>query len=230
MIALVRMRLTGFVQTGRAAAPLLAALVVLSILYGGGKAQAGEAYGVSAAVMFAVLAWQTKILLDVEPDVQRRMGRVAVQGAGREVAAGIIASVLAGLPLVLIALVLPWVVGGVTGPLREGDPPLAEGIALGVWAHLLLLLPAVALGALASRAVVNQAARGLAVLVGGVVLALVLGLKNSPAPWLGPPVMATARDTVGGADLAAVAIATGWGVLWAVVVVAGYARLRQRRP
>src|SRR5258705_5448430 len=141
MIALIRMRLTGFVQTGRAAAPLLAALVVLSVLYGGGKAQAGEVYGVSAAILFAVLAWQTKILLDVEPDVQRRLGRVAVGGAGREIAAGVIASTVAGLPVVLIALILPWVVGGVTGPQRAGDPSLGEGVALGVWAHLLLLLP-----------------------------------------------------------------------------------------
>src|SRR5882757_5769710 len=99
MIALIRMRLTGFVQTGRAIAPLLAALVVLSILYGGGQAQAGEAYGVSAAVLFVVLAWQTKVLLDVEPDVQRRMGRVAV-GTAREIAAGLLAAIVAGLPLV----------------------------------------------------------------------------------------------------------------------------------
>src|SRR5258706_15696658 len=110
MTALVRMRLAGFVQTGGAAAPLLAALVVLSILYGGGKAQAGEAYGVSAAVLFAVLAWQTKVLLDVEPDVQRRLGRVAV-GTAREIAAGLLAAVAAGLPVVLLGLVLPWVVG-----------------------------------------------------------------------------------------------------------------------
>ncbi|WP_260709928.1 hypothetical protein [Dactylosporangium aurantiacum] len=165
MTALVRMRLAGFVQTGRAAAPLLAALVVLSILYGGGQAQAGEAYGVSAAILFAVLAWQTKILLDVEPDVQRRLGRVAL-GTARETAAGVVAALLAGLPVILVALVLPWLVGGVTTPGR-GDPPLAEGVALGVWAHLLLLLPAVALGALSSRAVSVQTARGLAVLVGG---------------------------------------------------------------
>lgn len=228
MTALIRMRLAGFLQTGRAAAPLLAALVVLSILYGGGQAQAGEAYGVSAAILFAVLAWQTKILLDVEPDVQRRLGRVAV-GAARESAAGIVAALVAGLPVILVALVLPWLVGGVTTP-GEGDPPLAEGVALGVWAHVLLLLPAVALGALSSRAVSAQAARGLAILVGGVVAAIVLGLKSSPAPWLAPPLMTAARDTVGGADLAAVLVTTGWGVAWAVLATAGYARLRRERP
>ncbi|WP_432831956.1 hypothetical protein [Dactylosporangium sp. CA-092794] len=226
--ALVRMRLAGFVQTGRAAAPLLASLVVLSILYGGGQAQAGEAYGVSAAVLFGVLAWQTKILLDVEPDVQRRLGRVAVGGAGKEIAAGLIAALLAGLPVVLIALVLPWVVRGVTTP-GPGDPPLSEGIALGVWAHLLLLLPAVALGGLASRAVTAQAARGLTVLVGGLVFAIVLGLKSSPAPWLAPPVMAAARDAAGAARLPALALATVWGLAWTAVAVAGYGALRRGR-
>ncbi|MGI5245652.1 hypothetical protein [Dactylosporangium sp. CA-139066] len=227
MTALVRMRLAGFVQTGRAVAPLLAALVVLSILYGGGQAQAGEAYGVSAAILFAVLAWQTKVLLDVEPDVQRRLGRVAV-GTVREIAAGLLAAVVAGLPLVLIALVLPWVVGGVTTP-KAGDPPLSTGIALGVWAHLLLLLPAVAIGALASRAVTLQAARGVAVLVAGIVLAIVFGLKNFPVPWLAPPVMITARDTVGAAHLPAVALATAWGLAWTAAAVAAYGQMRKNQ-
>lgn len=228
MTALIRMRLAGFLQTGRAAAPLLAALVVLSVLYGGGQAQAGEAYGVSAAILFAVLAWQSKLLLDVEPDVQRRLGRVAV-GAARETAAGIVAALLAGLPVILVALALPWLVGGVTTP-GTGDPPLTEGVALGAWAHLLLLLPAVALGALSSRAVSVQAARGLAILVGGVVMAIVLGLKHSPAPWLAPPLMTAARDTVGGADLTAVAVTTGWGLVWAAAATAVYTYLRRDRP
>jgi hypothetical protein len=228
MTALVRMRLAGFVQTGRAAAPLLAALIVLSVLYGGGQAQAGEAYGVSAAVLFVVLAWQTKVLLDVEPDVQRRLGRVAVGGAGREVAAGLGAAAVAALPVVLIAMTLPWLVGGVTTP-RPGDPPLSTGIALGVWAHLLLLLPAVALGALASRAVTRQTANGLTVLVSGAVFTIVFGLKSFPAPWLAPPVLTTARDTIGAADLTAIAITTAWGLAWTAVALTAYAALRRSR-
>jgi hypothetical protein len=51
MASLIRMRLTGFVRTGRALAPLIAALVVLATMYGGGAAQAGEAYGFSGAVV-----------------------------------------------------------------------------------------------------------------------------------------------------------------------------------
>ncbi|HTJ39571.1 MAG TPA: hypothetical protein VL738_40620 [Dactylosporangium sp.] len=228
MTALVRMRLAGFVHTGRAIAPLLAALVVLSVLYGGGQAQAGEAYGVSAAILFVVLAWQSKVLLDVEPDVQRRLGRVAAGGAVREIAAGLVAAALAGLPLVAIALVLPWLVGGVTTP-RAGDPPLSTGIALGVWAHLLLLLPAVALGALSSRAVTVQAARGVAVLVSGAVFAVVFGLKSFPVPWLAPPVMATARATVGAAHLPVIALTTAWALAWTAVFTGFYTRARLDR-
>src|SRR6185437_2353908 len=156
MTALIGMRLFAFTRTGRALAPLVGVLVVLSILYGGGKAQAGEAYGVSAAILFGVLAWQTKILLDVEPDVQRRLARVAVGGADRELVAGIGAAFIAALPMIVIALVLPWLLGGVTTPQTADDPPLSEGIALGIWAHLLLLVPAIALGALASRGRVRR--------------------------------------------------------------------------
>ncbi len=115
MTALVRFRLAGFLRTGRALAPVLAGLLTLGILYGGGRAQPAEAYGVSAVVLFPVLAWQTKILLDVEPDVQRRLALVAV-GPAREQAAGLVAAVVAGLGLVAVALVFPWLVGGVAGP------------------------------------------------------------------------------------------------------------------
>jgi hypothetical protein len=200
-------------------------LVVLGVLYGGGRAEAGEAYGVSAAILFAVLAWQTKLLLDVEPDVQRRLARVAVGGARRELTAGLGAAFVAGLPVIGLALALPWVLGGVT----TGSVSLGVELGLGVWAHLVLLLPAVALGALASRAVTNDLGRGLAVLLAGAVGAVVVGLKSSPVPWLGPPVMSVARHTVGGADTTALAELTGWALAWTAVAVAGYVWLRRRR-
>jgi hypothetical protein len=74
-----------------------------------------------------------------------------------------------------------------------------------------------------------QAARGVAVLVAGVVFTIVFGLKKFPAPWLAPPVMATARDTVGAAHLPAIALATAWGVLWTAAFVALYSRARLDR-
>ncbi|RKR90051.1 hypothetical protein BDK92_4419 [Micromonospora pisi] len=229
MIPLTLMRLTGFVRTGRALAPLIAGLVVLAVLYGGGQAQAGEAYGVSAVVIFPVLAWQTKLLLDVEPDVARRLALVTVGSRGREAVAGLVAAGLAGIGTVAVALVLPWLLGGVVGPKDTGDLPLAEGIALGVWAHLLVLPAAVALGALASRAASDSPRYGVLILVGGVVGAIVFGLRDSVVPWLAPPMMATARATTSGPTGVRVVELTVHALLWSAAALALYGWLRRRR-
>ena len=89
MNALVRMRLGAFLRSGRVIAPILAGLIAIALAYGGGAAPAVEAYGFTAVVMFPVIAWQTKLLLDAEPDVQRRLARVALRSAGGELAAGL---------------------------------------------------------------------------------------------------------------------------------------------
>ncbi|WDZ85372.1 hypothetical protein [Micromonospora cathayae] len=229
MSALVRFRLAGFLRTGRALAPLLTGLVVLGVLYGGGRAEPAEAYGVSAVLLFPVLAWQTKLVLDVEPDVQRRLAVVAVGGRHREQAAGLLAATVAALGLVLLALVLPWPLGGLAGPEAAGDRSVPVGIALGVWAHLLAVPAAVALGALASRACAGSLGYGVAVLAVGVVGALVAGRADAVLPWLAPPLLATARATSGGVDAVAAVGLTGWAVLWAAVVLAGYGWRRRSR-
>jgi hypothetical protein len=226
--ALVRMRLAAFLRTGRALAPLLAGLVALAVLYGGGRAQPAEAYGVSAVVLFPVLAWQSKILLDVEPDVQRRLAQVVV-GPARERAAGLLAAAAAGLGTVLLALLFPWLVGGVTGPVGPGDRPVAVGVALGLWAHLLALPAAVLLGALASRACTRSAGYGVAVLVLGAVGALVLGLTGSVLPWLAPPVLPTARALTGHLTPAVGVLLTAWALAWSAAAGAGYAWRRRGR-
>ncbi|GAA2704780.1 hypothetical protein ACFY2R_09800 [Micromonospora olivasterospora] len=228
MSGLVRMRLAGFLRTGRAVAPLLAGLLALGVLYGGGRAEPGEAYGVSAVVLFPVLAWQTRILLDVEPDVQRRLAVVAV-GPARERAAGLLAAAAAGLGTVAVALAFPWLVGGLAGPTGPGDRSVVVGVALGLWAHLLALPAAVALGALASRAVTGSAGYAVAVLALGAVGAVVLGLSGSVAPWLAPPVMPTARAAAEGPSAAAVALLSAWAVAWSAVVLAGYVWRRRAR-
>ncbi|SCL64349.1 hypothetical protein GA0070606_3956 [Micromonospora citrea] len=229
MTALLRLRLAGFLRTGRALAPLLTGLVALGVLYGGGRAQAGEAYGVSAVVLFPVLAWQTKVLLDVEPDVQRRLAQALV-GARRERLAGLLAAGVAGLGTVAVALAFPWLVGGVTGPVAPGDRPVPLGIAVGLWAHLLAVPAAVALGALASRASAGGAAHGVAVLALGGVGAVVLGLSGSVGPWLAPPVMATARAAAGDLGASTVALLTAWAVAWSAVAGVAYLWRRRHRP
>ncbi|RKN26949.1 hypothetical protein [Micromonospora musae] len=228
MTALVRLRLAGFLRTGRAVAPLLAGLVALGILYGGGRAQPAEAYGVSAVVLFPVLAWQTKLLLDVEPDGQRRLAQV-VAGVRRERWAGLLAAGLAALGTVVVALVFPWLVGGVTAVVEPGGRSVAVGIVLGIWAHLLAVPPAVLLGALASRACTGSAGYGVAVLALGGVGAIVLGLSGSAVPWLVPPIMATARATTGALTAPTAALLTCWAAAWSAVVLAGYLWWRRSR-
>jgi hypothetical protein len=228
MTSLMAMRLAAMARTGRALAPLIGALVVLGTIYGGGAAQAGEAYGFSAAVMFPVLAWQTKILLDAEPDVQRRLASVAIGSRHREWISGLFAAAVAALVVVVLALVVPWLIGGVTGPQAPEDPSLGDGLIAGVWAHLLLVPPALALGAISSRAVTGNVARGLSVLVLGSVLAFVLGMRSSPVPWLVPPLLAVGRSSTAGLAPAAMTGFTLHATVWTAAVLALYAQRRIR--
>ena len=223
MTSLIRMRLIAYVRTGRFILPLLSALILLGVLYGGGRSGAAEAYGVSALLLFPVLAWQTKLLLDAEPDVQRRLALAALGSRVREVAAGLVAAALAALPLVLLAIILPWLVGAVT------SAGAGSGVALGVWAHVIVIPAAIAVGALSSRPIAGSAGRATAVLASGVVLAFVLGLHGSPVPWLAPPLVTTARTMADGVGAAALAGLTFWALAWGAVAVAGYGWLRRSR-
>lgn len=224
------MRLVGFVRTGRVLPPALATLAALAVLYGGGRSQPAEAYGVSAAVLFPVLAWQAKLVLDTEPDVQRRLAVLALGSVAREQTAGLLAAASASLGTILVAMLLPWAVGGMAGPRTPRDLPVAVGVAWGGWAHLLAVLAAVALGALASRAATGATWYGIAVLVVGSMGSLVLSLRDSVAPWLVPPLMAVARSTAAGApEPVTVVRLTAHAVGWAALILLGYAWLRRRR-
>jgi hypothetical protein len=230
MTALIRMRLAAYVRTQVAFAPSLAALVVLGIFYGGGQAQAEEAYGVSAVVLFPILAWQAKILLDVEPDVQRAIAVTAVGSRVREIATGIGAALLTSVPLLGLALLAPWALNAIVTPASASC--FAGSVLGGLWVHLLAVPPAVALGAISSRAVVRSAGNGAAILVSGFVLALVLGLKGSPVPWLMPPLMPAARAMFGaagcrGLPASTVAGLTAWSLVWCAAVLAAYVHLRR---
>ena len=130
--ALVRMRLAGFLRTGRAAGPAARRPGGRSASStAAARPRPAEAYGVSAAVLFPVLAWQTKILLDVEPDVQRRLA--GSRSAARRGAAGRARSRPAwpGSPRWPSRWSCPWLVGGVTGPASRATRRSPAGIALG---------------------------------------------------------------------------------------------------
>jgi len=230
MTSLIRMRLAGFVRGGRVLAPLIAGLVVLGVIHGGGQSSAAPAYGYSAVMFFPVFAWLAKLVLDAEPDVQRRLARVAV-GPAREATAGALTAAVLGAVFCVVAIVAPLALGAIRGPERPDEPSTAAGIVLGVLAHLVSLAAGIGLGALASRAVTRTVRVGVTVLVAGAVLGVVLGLQGSIAPWLVPPVMASARA------LSAVPLPPagefwllgGWAVLWCAVVFTAYGWLRRRR-
>ncbi|WP_328518268.1 hypothetical protein [Actinoplanes sandaracinus] len=132
----------------------------------------------------------------------------------------------------MLAMLAPWPFGGIRPPEPgSAEPGLGTGVLLGVVAHGLAVVAAVALGALAGRAVTRRVLPGVTVLVSGSILTIVLGLRDSIAPWLAPPVMSTARALGEGAVPAAgtLALLTGWTVLWCAAVLALYARLRRGR-
>jgi hypothetical protein len=228
MTALIGMRLSAYVRTQVALAPLLVALAILGVFYGGGKAEPAEAYGMSAVVLFPIFAWQVKILLDVEPDVQRHIAITALGSRAREIGNGLLAGALTTLVTAGLGMVLPWLLGGVSA--QGARVPLGPALMLGLWAHLLAVPPAVALGAFASRPISRSAGVSALVLTGGGVLAIVLGLKGSPVPWLVPPIMATARATVNQVAAPTAALLTLWSLAWTAVAVYAYIRLRRFRP
>jgi hypothetical protein len=232
VIALVRMRLAAFARSGRALPPVITALVLLGVIHGGGRSAAAPAYGYSAVMLFPVLAWQAKLVLDAEPDVQRRLARITV-GARREATAGLLAATVLGLVCCAVAMLVPWWPFHAISSPEPGstEPSLPVGLALGALAHLMAVPSAVALGALASRAVTRTVRNGVTVLVTGSVLVIVLGLSGSVAPWLVPPVMATARALT--AEQLPPAgrfwLLAAWALGWCAVVLGGYGRLRRSR-
>jgi len=129
---------------------------------------------------------------------------------------------------VVLALVLPWPIAGVTGPQHAGDPSIASGVAVGLWAHVMVVPPALGLGAWASRAVSRSYGKGAAILVAGTVFAFVLGLRDSPLWWLAPPLLSAARLAQRGFLPLSVAALSVQAVAWSAVVLGGYARLRRR--
>lgn len=221
-LQLARMRLYAFVRTGRVIPALLSVLVVVGILYGGGHSSAGEAYGLSAFIVMPLVAWQSKLILDTESDTARRLYRVTT-GPRRELAAGLVAAAFAGWGLAAVALVEPWVLGSID------TDSVTRGVAYGLWAHLLVVPPAVALGALTSRAVTRTVGVGALALVGGWLVVAVVGLHASPFEVIGPPLMSVARTTREASGLFPALGLSAWVLAWTATALAGYAVVRRTR-
>lgn len=225
--ALARMRFSGYARSQRVLAPVLATLVVLTVVHTGGAGPAYEVYGFSAMALFGVLAWQSKLAFDTEPDSQRQLSFLAIASARREVGAGLLAAAVTAVPTIVVAVGLPWFVDAVK--VEPGVGPALSAVALGVWIHIVAAVPALAVGAIASRPITQTRGWGVATLVGATVVVLVLDVSELKiVRWLVPQLMGPSKSAEHGDVLYGV-IVTAHALVWAAVLVGAYLLLRQRR-
>ncbi|MEQ7009624.1 hypothetical protein ABN028_25965 [Actinopolymorpha sp. B17G11] len=116
VVALVRMRIAAYVGLQRVWPPLIAALALVSVAHAGGVAPPNQAYAFSAALLLGVFGWQTKLVLDTEPDEQRLLAKIGVGSPGRELAAGLLAALVMVLPVVVLGVVAPLLVARSRSP------------------------------------------------------------------------------------------------------------------
>ncbi|WP_424529716.1 hypothetical protein ACOZ38_09435 [Sphaerisporangium viridialbum] len=221
---LTRFKISAYLRSHRVVQPFVGLLAVMIILYSSRVALGQElpSYGDSAALLVPVFAWATRGLLDTEPDVQRLISVTAAGRPGREVAAGLAASALVSAGLAVLALVLPLAIGFRALP---GTAVLLGGLAL----HVLSVLTGIALGALASRPILPDAATSALTMLGGYVAVLLLSL--APVTWLTVPIIswmrAAGQDAFLSRSLPGLATVT---VFWCALALFAYIRLRRTRP
>lgn len=213
-----------YAKSQRVIVPLIAALALVFFAHAGGAAGPGQAYGFAALLLFGVFAWQTKLVLDGEPDEQRQLARLGVGSMPVEVLAGLAAAFVAALPVVVLSLVVPFL----TGTLVLSGGPWFE-LLVGAWLHLLAILGALATGALASRAIVPPAGWSGVILVGSTALVLVVGSRNALGlQWLVPQLFAGIR-AVEDPSAAGALLVSVHAAAWSALVPAAYALLRRSR-
>ncbi|MFI6919359.1 hypothetical protein ACIBIZ_05340 [Nonomuraea spiralis] len=221
MIALAVFRLAAYVRSHRVHQALLLTLAMLAIVYGSRAPRGTEAAVLAdgAVLIIPILAWATRSLLDTEPDQQREMSAITVGGRGKEVAAGLLASLAAcG---VLAALGLGWAVLLVLSE-RPGGDVLGAALVL----HGLAVLAGIALGALTSRAVLRSPAVSIMSLLLGFLVMLLL--SASPAYWLTVPVIVWMRAATAGDLLDQLPQLTAISLAWCLAGLALYAWRRHR--
>ncbi len=227
VVALAAMRLRAYVVSQRAWAPWLASLALVLVAHGGGAARPAPAYAFSATLLFAAFCWQTKLVLDTEPDTQRMLARLGVGSARRELVAGLLAAALAAVPAIVAGVLVPLVIGALELP---GGGATVQWLVFGLWVHVLAAVCGLGVGALASRAVIRPAGWAALVLVGVPVVVMVFGSRDSALlRWLVPQLFAVAHiDSA--TDVLATAAVTGHALGWTAVTLTVYAALRRSRP
>ncbi|MEV2270567.1 hypothetical protein [Nonomuraea africana] len=223
MIALTLFRLAAFTRSHRVVRALLPVAVLLALVYGV-RAPLGQEVAAltdTAVLLVPFLAWAARSLLDTEPDEQRAICATAAGTPSREVAAGLLAALV--LTSAFAALAVVW---GLLLGVSEIPAPgqLTAAVAL----HALSALAGTALGALTSRPILPSPALSIMMLVLGFLAMLLVSL--SPFAWLTVPLggwMRAAADGPLTAGLPGLAVPS---LLWPLLGLAAYVRLRRARP
>ncbi|MFI9597274.1 hypothetical protein [Nonomuraea sp. NPDC052265] len=221
MIALAVFRLAAYVRSHRVHQALLLTLAMLAIVYGSRAPRGTEAAVLAdgAVLIIPILAWATRSLLDTEPDRQRELSAITVGGRGREVAAGLVASLAACAGLAAIAL--GWAV-----LLGLSERPGGDVLGAAVVLHVLAVLAGTGLGALTSRAVLRSPAVSIMSLVLGYLVMLLL--SASPAYWLTVPLVVWMRTAAAGELLDRLPQLSVISLMWCLAGLALYAWRRRR--
>ncbi len=208
---MMRFRLRGALSGRHLLAPLVALVAVQAVGLAGGRAPAAVGVVTAIALALPVTAWVARQVLDAEPDEQVRMNTLAVGGPIRGVVAGQLAAYAVVAPLVVLC--------ASASLLHVDNAGIPEGAILGGLAlALTTALAAVAIGALAARAVAG--ANSVVVLVALPVLVAVVGLSRHPAVAVLVPRLDTAiRAAYDGRFSVALPAAVTQMVLWSAVVL-----------
>lgn len=222
VLALAGTRLRGALAGRVLLAPLVALAAVQLVGLTGGVGPAAVLLVTAVSFALPVLAWAARQVLDAEPDDQVLLAQLAVGGPVRGVLAGLLAAYAVTAPVALVCAAGSLVLADGDG-VRPGELVAGAGLALST------ALAAVAVGALASRAVSGTGGASVVVLVAAPVLVAVVGLSTSPVlgalvPQLAVAVRAAYRGELGAAAPGVVVQVVAWSA-----VVLGARLLRARR-
>lgn len=164
--------------------PLLLAMAVLGVLFGGDPGPPPVPWAASALAVYPLAAWFALIVAGVEDPVQRTVTVTAAGGRGR-----------VALATLLIALLGDAVLSGlaVFGPVlltRYSYPP--PTIVLGLVAHVAATTAGTAVGLLCARPLVPRVGWSF-------VVAAIVVVSTAVQPWL-PPVGTAVAALVAGGD------------------------------
>ncbi|SDT82008.1 hypothetical protein SAMN05216371_6927 [Streptomyces sp. TLI_053] len=171
MTALVRYRLTTLLLSQRYLAPLLLFTALVTVLTSNDTGPLTATHAASGLAMLLAATWLTTALAGLEDPTHRAVVTAAAGGHRRLATGTVLAALVVCLPLTVLGLVLPLLVG-------THDPTPAD-LLLGAEAQLTCGCTGAAVGLLAARPVVRRQGYGLLL---ALVLLLVLTLGKGLPP------------------------------------------------